>query len=264
MSRSDDPVLSPKDTWPMFELKFGKGADVIVTSYFTTKSNPQAQAGDARPFAPKNDISYIFPWYVSAQYHHLSAVVIHDGLSEDFIRQYEHPHLQFVYYAPDNYSLNDERFFALHKTLTVNELGRVLMTDGCDVLFKKNPFDYMTDSSLLYFGSDHSDLPKIRDNDWCLKKLALLLKSPMVAMDESIFDFQYVNVGVYGGDAELLKSFNQSLILLFRSLDNEDNNNMMAVNYLLWKLKPRFFAGQPFTSPFKKYDMSGDYVIIHK
>jgi hypothetical protein len=83
-------------------------------------------------------------------------------------------------------------------------------------------------------------------------------------MDESIFDFEYVNVGVYGGFYETIRAFNQSLLMIFRSLNADENYNMMAVNYLLWKYGHRHFKGQPLTSPFKKYDMAGDYFIVHK
>ena len=246
----------------MYKLKFPEGSDVIFTSYFHSKENPQNQVSYNQ--APKDDLSFIFPWYASIHYLKLNAVIIHDGLSSDFIRAHENDHIQFVYYEPRRYSLNDERYFALDLVLKENILGKVLLTDGSDIIIKKNPFEFMTDPTLLYFGSDEPNLSFIRNNLWCMHKLNILAKHKAVQLDETVFDFKYINAGVYGGDYHNLKSFNEALTILFENINNDENNNMMAINYLLWKFKIAHFSGQPFTSPFKRYELHGNYYIIHK
>ncbi len=248
----------------MAKLKFGDNADVIFTTYFTSKPNPQPNEAGVHVHTPKDQFAYIFPWYASVSHLGLNAVVIHDGLSAEFISKYETDKIQFVHYLPQKYSLNDERFFALEEILDHNQLGKVLLTDGSDVLVKKNPFDFMSDPALLYFGTDEEKRPHIRDNPWCLTKLRLLQQGKAVALDETVLDFQYINAGVYGGSYANIKEFNQALTLLFRSLDNNNNNNMMAINYLLWKFAIPHFKGRPFTSRFKRYEMHGDYYIVHK
>jgi hypothetical protein len=248
----------------MFKLKFKENSDVIFTTFFSSKPNPHFENGLGIEFAPRNLISYIFGWYVSVLYLKLNAVVIHDGLSSEFIREHETDTLQFVEYLPQRYSLNDERYFALDRILQENRLGKVLMTDGSDLIIKKNPFEFITDKDLLYFGSDETSKPLIRDNPWCINKLASLQENKAIALEPSILDFHYINAGVFGGTYVQVREFTRALVLLFECLDNNNNNNMMAINYMLWKFGIRHFKGQPLTSPFKKYDLQGDYYIIHK
>ena len=80
-----------------------------------------------------------------------------------------------------------------------------------------------------------------------------------VEIDDRFFDFEYINVGVMAGSYKNMTSFLESLRLLFEILNNNKNNNIMAINYLLWKFSINHFKGSPFTSPFKKYDLHGDY-----
>lgn len=250
----------------MQKLRFTPTDDVIFTSYFFSKKNPQASRAGDNLFAPKNSISYIFPWYVSVKHLGLNAVVIHDGLSDEFITEHESEKLQFVYHSPDRYSLNDERYIALKKILEHNELRRILMTDGSDLLVKKNPFEFMTDAGKMYFGSDMVRTPRIRDNAWCLNKMTALMEAShgKISVDESFLDFEYINAGVYGGSYANVKSFTEGLVSLFEIINNEMNNNMMAINYLLWKYNIPYFKGQPLTSKFKEFEMHGDYYIVHK
>jgi hypothetical protein len=248
----------------MFKLRFEENADVIFTTYFSSKPNPQLNRAREYAFAPQDQIAYIFPWYVSVSHLKLNAVVIHDGLSPEFVARHESDTLQFVEYQPRRYSLNDERYFALDRILEQNRLRRVLLTDGSDLLIKKNPFEFMADPSLLYFGTDDARMPRVRDNPWCVNKLALLQKDKAVVLEESILDFEYINAGVYGGAYTNLKEFNKALTLLFECLNNNNNNNMMAINYMLWKFGVQHFKGQPFTSRFKQYELEGDYYIVHK
>jgi hypothetical protein len=257
-------MLVPPVNQRNYKLKFADDADVIFTCYFTSKENPQRNPLGHVINIPKNSLSYIFPWYASVTYHKLNAVIIHDGLDEEFIQQHQRHHIEFIYHDPKSFSLNDERFCALALILEANKLGKVLFTDVCDLIIKKNPFEFMTNLSQLYFGSDLSNYPRIRDNPWCVNKTFELLGKPGFEINQSFLDFEYINAGAYGGHYENIKQFTQALVLLFQTLASDANNNMMAINYLLWKYKIPHFKGQPFTSPFKQYDLAGDYYLVHK
>jgi len=243
------------------KIKFNENSDVIFTTYFTSKRNPQANN-----FAPSNNISYIYTWYASIVTLGLNGVIIHDGLSDEFIKNYSRDNIVFYYYNPKKYSLNDERYFALNEILTDNKFNKVLLTDGSDLIIKKNPFEFFTDENLLYFGTDIDAAPSIKDNAWCLNKLQSLLstKPNLVQIEMSFLDFNYINAGVYGGSYNLVREFNLLLVNFMLELNSSSNNNMMAINYLLWKAKLDFFKGPPLTSPFKQYELHGDYIIIHK
>jgi hypothetical protein len=250
----------------MDSIKYTEDSDVVFTTYFTSKKNPQANTGESSLPAPKDNLSYIFPWYASINTLGINGVIIHDGLSESFIKKYEKNNIKFYYYDPIKYSLNDERYFALDEILSKYKFRKVLMTDGNDLLIKKNPFEFFTNEDMLYFGADEEMRPKIKDNPWCINKLKniIQIKGNQLKLDNSILDFEYVNAGVFGGSYTLVKEFNSVLVDFFNQLDDEGNNNMMSINYLLWSGKINYFKGAPLTSPFKKYQLQSDYFIIHK
>lgn len=250
----------------MYKVKFPANYDVIFTTYFTSKQNPQPDAkGNFSQVSP-NEISYIYPWYISTKFLGLNSVVIHDRLSDEFVETYSHDKLQFIRYEPGPYSLNDERYFALEKILDQNRFNKVLLTDGSDVLIKKNPFEFFSDPNIIYFGSDEPNLPTIRDNPWCISKLNNIIAANigMIEVDNSVLDFNYVNAGVFGGDYLLVSRFNKLLTKMLSLLNNDKNNNMMMINYLLWKFNIPHFKGQPLTSRFKLHELDGDYFIVHK
>jgi hypothetical protein len=249
----------------MPKISYTADSDVIFTSYFTSKENPQKTATGQTLYAPRNDINFIYPWYATICHLGLNGVVIHDGLSKDFIKEYSRSNVQFYEYHPNRYSLNDERYFALREILNQQCFRHVMMTDGSDLIFKKNPFEFMT-QDILYFGTDEPSSKKIRDNKWCIQKMIQLHESGKgsVEIDNGFFDFEYINAGVMAGSYKNMTTFIESLTLLFEILNSDKNNNMMAINYLLWKFSINHFKGIPFTSPFKKHELHGDYYIVHK
>ena len=260
-----DVVLS-KIGQKMVKLNLKDDSDVVFTSYFTSKRNPQPDPSGNYSYAPIDDISYIYPWYVSVNYLNLNGVIIHDGLSEDFVIKYTTKNISFVKFIPSKYSLNDERYIALEQILSVNNFRNVLLTDGSDLMIKKNPFDFMKSQDILYFGSDDAKRPRIRDNAWCVSKLFSMFNSnnAVVQIDDTFLDFAYINAGVFGGSYAKVKEFTSTLTILFECLNSDSNNNMMAINYLLWKFNVNHFSGQPFTSRFKEYELHGNYYIVHK
>jgi hypothetical protein len=237
-------------------------SDVIITSYFTSKADPQ----NPNVHAPNNTISYIYNWYISTLYLDLNAIIIHDQLSDEFILQYERPNIKFYQHTPGRFSLNDERFIALNNLIKSNNFAKVLITDGNDVTIKKNPFEFITNPNMLYFGSDESAYPTIKDNSWCMHKLSQFIKDAngTLHMDRSILDFEYVNAGVIGGAAELMGAFTESISEIFNKLGTNNNHNMIATNYLLWLTSIAHHKGAPLTSNFKKYELASDNFIVHK
>ena len=250
----------------MYNLKFEENDDVIFTSYFSSKNNPQPNADGIFSAVPSNNISYVFPWYATICHLNLNGVIIHDGLSEAFISQYSRENIQFIYHPVNKYSLNDERFIALKNILERNTLRKALLTDGSDLIIKRNPFEFMNNAGTLYCGSDELTKPRVRDNPWCVNKLIKFMENstPEIVVSESFLNFEYVNAGVVGGSFNIIKNVCTVLTNIFDILNSEDNNNMIALNYLLWKYDVPHFKGLPFTSPFKKFELYGDYYIVHK
>lgn len=250
----------------MDAIKFLDGSDVVFTSYFNSKVNPQRNALGEYEFVPRNNINYIYPWYVTVCHLNLNGVIIHDGLNPDFVERHTRENIQFIQCSPGGLSLNDERFLALYELIKDRHFRRVMMTDGSDVMFKRDPFEFMEDSSTLYVGSDDPTTVRIRDSRWCLKKTQdlKLSNAEVIELDDTYGDFEYVNAGVVGGSMAIMRSLIESLSLLLRMMGNDRNHNMMALNYLIWKYKIKHHKGAPFTSPFKSHAIHGDYYIVHK
>jgi hypothetical protein len=241
-------------------LRAWEGSDVIITSYFFSKPNPQSGK-----FVAGDSIEYIFPWISSVCFNKLQGIIIHDGLSDEFVNKHASNNVVFYKYQVGALSLNDERYVAVDEILRSYHFRRVLITDGSDLFIKKNPFEFMKDPTLLYFGSDMPSCELVRDNPWCMRKLQQLaaIKSDMIDLEESFLRFKYVNAGVIGGWYEKMKAFVEGLALGLSGL-NDGNHNMMFMNYLLWKYGIPHFSGPPLTSPFKKYELDGNYYIVHK
>jgi hypothetical protein len=239
--------------------------NAIVTTYFSSRFDPQPNAQGEYNIAPKNNINYIYPWFASVSYLKLNAIVIHDELNDEFIQKYENEHIKFYKYIPKKYSLNDERYYAFRNLLREVKFNKVFFTDGSDVIIKRDPFEFIADD-VLYFGEDQGETPKIMNNNWCISKLSQLLQNNKFKneLNDDFLNFEYVNNGVMGGYHDSLSYFLEQVCTVFDQLECGNNNNMMVTNYLLWKNKIQYFKGAPLTSPFKKYQMHGDYYFIHK
>ena len=235
--------------------------NLIVTSYFCNKPDVRNNTSAAR-----NDVGYIGGWYDSVKALDLDAIILHDGLSSEFILEYQTDKISFRYHDTSRWSLNDERFLALETLLSEVDCDKILMTDGSDVVINKDPFDFINDPDLLYFGTDRPDTPLVKDNIFAFLswiKLHRLLKLSRESLDHFL-TFNYVNAGIFGGYAAPAAAFLIQLNQLFRQINSDTNNNMMAVNYVLWANNVRHWKGQPFTSPFKNEDTSSQYYIKHK
>ena len=162
-------------------------------------------------------------------------------------------------YVSNNYSYVDDN------NTTINDSYESIQQRYSDVIIKRDPFEFIADD-VLYFGEDQGETPKIMNNNWCISKLSQLLQNNKFKneLNDDFLNFEYVNNGVMGGYHDSLSYFLEQVCTVFDQLECGNNNNMMVTNYLLWKNKIQYFKGAPLTSPFKKYQMHGDYYFIHK
>jgi len=237
----------------------GTVTDLIVTSYFTAKSDR------SKALAPRDDISYIGPWYTSVRALGLNGLILHDGLSADFITAHSTDRISFQYHDTHRWSLNDERYIGLLTVLETTEYDRVLMTDGNDVTVNKNPFEFMTKHK-LYCGTDMPQVHRLRDNGSCLQKWKTLkpLLGVSDAESEQFLEFDHVAVGICGGPRDLMLELFTLVSNEMHRINDDRNHNFMLINWLLWKHQFPFWKGAPFTSPLFAFDESGDYYLTHK
>jgi len=243
--------------------------DVIFTSYFSTEVDPQRK----RHKHP-NRFSYIKSWFLSLQKHHLKAVIFHDGLDQGFMDRLTHVYNNVTFHKVStlhNRSTNDARFYVYSDYLKHHpDIRRVLLTDISDVVFQRNPFDFMDIvGDYLYVGTDIDIFPDMKAMPWLSSRLANCFGNHSVLHGE-IFEMLRLaivyNAGVIGGSRHIMRA---SLTRITWALDYTPpqlNCNMPAVNYVIHKYFNNItYTGFPFTSRFLRRQSSPKAVyIVHK
>lgn len=90
---------------------------------------------------------YIRPFLGSlARYPGLDAVLIHDGLSADFIERHTTSHLTFAQCeVPARHANYERRHFAFRDWITTrSDVERVWFVDSNDLIFTRHPFDWLS------------------------------------------------------------------------------------------------------------------------
>ena len=240
--------------------------DVILTSYFTTKADPQRHRK-----LRCNHFEYMMDWYWSVMDNDLQAIIFHDGMNEKFMQKIRTKQIQFVPVTLSSHSTNDERFFAYLTYLKQNpHLQRVFMTDISDVKFQHNPFELMDIlGDYLYIGSDIDLFPKIASMGWLTKRMATCFG--VGSLEHRVVDHikmlsHVYNAGVIGGSRHIVMEFLKKVTEILERTPSYSNCNMAVVNFVAqYYFRERLFTGFPLTSRFMMRQQSPKGVyIIHK
>lgn len=223
--------------------------NLVFSTYFCTKVDPQRRA----KFQQENDFAYIRDWYLCVHHLQLNAVIFCDNLDDEFIEKYETDRIWFVRCTLGDYSLNDERFllYELYLKEKCINTKNVFFTDVSDVLITADPFQFANSyaSDTIFIGRTRDNL--IRHSILnVLERIPTFEKDKGIKIPRSFYNQPIFNAGIIGGEIsnilELITSMNQE----FRSCDSFNNNNMMILNYILWRdyvghlLKERSFWEQ--------------------
>lgn len=244
---------------------------VILTSYFSKKSHPQAGDPDLKGMAQdgrvqQNSFNYIEGWYNPVKALGIEARVFHDNLSDDFLKQYTTPKIQFIKVkTPDGYPYNDWRFFCWRDYLEANKFDGVFLIDSSDVAIVKNP-------SMLF-----DEFPKI---DYFLGKDSIkLYQFPYLSGHKQFnwenyilffinqFEWDLINVGVIGAKYDNMMLFlNTMCQIRMRMGYTTFPTDMFTGNYIFRHILAgkSLLIGEPVTSGFKKYESRTDVYFIHK
>ncbi|MCB0512768.1 MAG: hypothetical protein KDC72_09475 [Bacteroidetes bacterium] len=255
--------------------------NVILTCYFTKKPDPQFGIVRAKP-----DIKYIAPWYDSIVKLKLKGVVIHDGIENDFIEQYENEYVQFRKYDAGNYSIFEERWFAYYLFVSQSKVKKVFCTDANDVYITANPFEFVSRDEAIYIGRDNAN--KVKDSGWLLEELREFEKDSQEKTPE-VFKYQNLyNAGVTGGHRKVLMFFLSRVIDLALKTSTAGHKDMTLLNLVLhYYFSPNIDAqiysrkivdpandkassskhivsGFPLNSGFKNLELNSKAYFIHK
>ncbi|NVM34343.1 MAG: hypothetical protein HWN81_02030 [Candidatus Lokiarchaeota archaeon] len=245
---------------------------VILSSYFTKKIHPNSVDDQHvvgrmdNNHIQKDYFPYIEKWYNSIKDNDLNAVLFYDGLSDDFVKNYETDKIKFIEVGDFIYSNNDYRFFCFRNFLEENKFDFVFHTDASDVVVVKNP------STLIAKNPEHSY--------FCCKDTLLLGQFPYLQAHENYGwedyincmlnqnNWELINMGVVGGRFDdMLKFYTKFCETRIKMGDPDFNSDMWILQYLLrfvFKDK-KFLMGEPVCSEFKKYQNDRkDVYFIHK
>lgn len=292
------------------EFKPPKSRNVIISSYFTSKVDPQRKV-----IQQTNSFEYIKSWYISIVENNSTGIILFDQCSDDFIKEFTNYNIQFVKCSLGAHSLNDERYFLFFAYIAhyYNQLDYVLITDINDVIFNNNPFEWLIkfEKDQILLGRNNTN--RFIDSQYNLERLMNLEKSLNFVLPNEFFLFPVYNAGVTGGNTTIILYFLLLLTKKISQLSKVYNNNMISYNlvifenfdhpiyikyrYKLTRLFPRwlFFkaynflikflhknrrivrqdndnialtrnirTSSPYLNPYKSFNTSKRYYIIHK
>ena len=291
------PVFNYNSASPIEEIKENRIVQVInpheyakhliLTTYFCSKPDPQ------RKFIIDNDnFDYIKAFYDSVVSHNLHAIIFYDNLSDDFIKKHNCDNVKFVKTRIIKYSLNDERYFIYAEFLHKVKPEKLILSDGNDVTFGKDPFQFIIDSK-FYIGRDHHVFNK--HSEWIQNKVNILPSIIKDKVPELFYEMPLLSAGVIGGDYSTIRDFLKKTVQVLQFIDNDLNNNMAVVNIVFFdtywidfhknwfnKLKflrtkdrknlvrkpailnSKFHIGKPFTSHYWKFEKNNGSYVYHK
>ena len=276
-------------------LKFD---DLIVTTYFISKSNPQAgslsHANDPNSLVQeykKNDDKLTSVLFNSVKKHNQTLVVFHDGLDKKYIKRNSCQNILFIDVKLGPYSTNDERFFVYNEFIQQVKFERIFFIDCFDVEIRKPPFGIFDKyGERIFVGRDSCN--SIINCPYVLDKLQHVL-SATFELDHHQ-DFEYFinmplyNAGIIGGAKRSVNILLNFICNILEAANSNKNVNMAVVNYAIYRLFLRdykyiapkapdvnplndlrscndeIFSGYPINSSFKKYEDRNDVYFIHK
>jgi hypothetical protein len=235
---------------------------VILTSYFSKDIGYSQHTRPVRKYAnalpcKKDYFDLIKDWYNSVVGLGLNAVVMHNELSDDFVKTYSRANIKFIRYTKQHRpSYLDERFYAYREYLADNpDIEKVLCTDMFDLKFINDPFKLFSDKYRLYVGSEANP-----GWEWMRNKYKLA-GIPPLSEDKILY-----NAGLVGGYREEMIGLLNEMVSIFVCAPKNTDVDMVAINECLHHKLGHIpvFTGHPLHNVFKSYRHTQDVAIAHK
>ena len=240
-------------------------ADYILTSFFTSKRDPQRGKT-----VPKDSFNYMRKWYDSLKGVGLKAVIFHDhGLSQTFIKKIttDYSNISFQYFDIGDRTTNDGRFFAYYSFLLSHpEVERILCMDISDATLQNDPFELMTLLGRhLYIGHDVDTVHSMMKNGWMVGVMRTCHFDRLPHADLVKRYYHFYNAGLVGGDRTIMLDFLHKVTAVFHKISNR-NCNMAVVNYVAHlHFGDYVFTGYPLSNPFGKgWKKKSKIYVVHK
>ena len=264
------------------EAKAINQSELIVTCYFTKLVDPQHDMIRREP-----EYKYIKPWYDTVKKLGLNGVIVHDGLTPDFIAEYETDRIQFLQFSPGEFSIFEERWIAYYLLLKNNpNIQHAFFTDSNDVEVNFNPFERHNSDSVIYAGRDQSN--RVGDSMWVIDEMNDFIKESGYQVSDLIRYQNLFNAGLVGGKREYLLAIISKLVSLALLGKTNSHKDMSLLNIAIFevlrpKLNTAYFqdritnpendfgsslnnvvSGFPLNSPFKAFEKNSKATFSHK
>lgn len=208
------------------------GEDVVMTTYFTSKPDPQRNV----TVTPGN-FDYIAAWYKSVKHLALKALIFTDFVDEFFFERFTTPNVKFVPCTLGNYSLNDERYFIFYSYMLRyhDKLQRVFLTDVNDVILLKSPFELVSvsDPFSLFVGRNHTS--RILYSEINRRRLDYIKSNFGVSFPGSFYLMPVYNAGIIGGNRDVILYFLSLMCCLLKRFSSSANLNMIVLNIVIYQ-----------------------------
>jgi len=232
----------------------------IVSCYLT--SAPDTQRGiTTKP----NNPAYIQKWYDSVIRLGLNGMVLHDNLSDEFIKQF--PMMEFVEVpkCPEHMQLYDYRWVACRQFLFNRNIDNIFFTDISDVEVLNNPFTYIQ-SDMLYCGDEPTT---VKDCAWLnpARENPMLLEKLDEFRDIMAYNKPLLNAGILGGNGIVVIDFLNTfcnIIFAVATRPLEHTVDMGIFNYAMYYYNFDVIHGHPVNSVFRGGKNETDVWFRHK
>ena len=206
-------------------------------------------------------LNYIRPWWTTVQRVGLRGTVLVSGWSAAAVTAIETPQIDVVPVAPGSRHIFHERHFLVRQYLRSINDQYVLITDGSDVAFKRDPFDLVRASGLqrrLFVGREKHRILFCR----CVRR------EMRQQFGRIWFPLRPVlNPGILGGRREVvIEALDRVCELIDALSDRVVASDMCIVNRAIHgAFAPHeLVTGEPLHSRFKGWEFETTAAILHK
>ena len=255
--------------------------NVLFSCYFIKKENPQT--GEVQG---KANFEYIKEWYESVKKLNINTIIIHDGIDEQFINEYETEKIKFRIFYAGNHPIIDERWIIFYMFMMKTKIKKAFFTDIGDVIVTRSPFELISEKNQLFIGRDNAN--KIRLSGWILNEVKKFLKETQTKLPSSFYFQSLYNVGIVGGNRNVILFLLGNVIEHILLSDESTYKEMTIFNIVIHKYffpklsysesdqimvnsnndadatHNHLISGFPLNSLFKEYEYNSDAFFIHK
>jgi hypothetical protein len=241
--------------------------NIIIGVYYTHKKD-----GQWNKQIQKNNFEYIKPWHKSITEKNLQGVLLVDNsCGQDFINKYQNNNVKMIKIQPtkSKHALHVVRFLDIYKYLQSNIYDNVLLTDVSDVMFLKNPFDFIKDDKKLYVGCEqrhkNGDFKIAERDPWAKHNFKRFYNAKN--KNYPFWKKKFLNCGIVGGHyhnvMKFLNKFKEEASVPPKGTFPMD---MPIMNYVCYdNFSENLITGQPLHTIFGIYDVNNkECYIAHK